>query len=44
MDIDRLCICGQCGFASPVEGNSLTIDEERAKLDLLAETASEFWG
>jgi 5-methyltetrahydropteroyltriglutamate--homocysteine methyltransferase len=44
VDIDRLCISGQCGFASTVEGNSLTIDEERAKLDLLVETASEIWG
>ena len=44
VDIDRLCISGQCGFASTVEGNALTIDEERAKLDLLAETASEIWG
>ena len=44
VDIDRLCISGQCGFASTVEGNSLTIDEERAKLDLLVETAGEIWG
>ena len=44
VDIDRLCISGQCGFASTVEGNALTIDEERAKLDLLVETASEIWG
>ncbi len=44
VDIDQLCISGQCGFASTVEGNALTIDEERAKLDLLVETASEIWG
>ena len=44
VDIDRLCISGQCGFASTVEGNELTIDQERAKLDLLVETASEIWG
>jgi 5-methyltetrahydropteroyltriglutamate--homocysteine methyltransferase len=44
VDIDRLCISGQCGFASTVEGNELTIDQERAKLDLLAETAGEIWG
>ena len=44
VDIGRLCISGQCGFASTVEGNALTIDEERAKLDLLVETASEIWG
>ena len=44
VDIDRLCISGQCGFASTVEGNELTIDQEKAKLDLLVETASEIWG
>ena len=44
VDIDRLCISGQCGFASTVEGNELTIDQEKAKLDLLVETAAEIWG
>jgi 5-methyltetrahydropteroyltriglutamate--homocysteine methyltransferase len=44
VDIDRLCLSPQCGFASTVEGNALTIDQERAKLELLAETASEVWG
>jgi 5-methyltetrahydropteroyltriglutamate--homocysteine methyltransferase len=44
VDIDRLCLSGQCGFASTVEGNSLTIDEERAKLDLIVEVAGEVWG
>jgi 5-methyltetrahydropteroyltriglutamate--homocysteine methyltransferase len=44
VDIDRLCLSGQCGFASTVEGNSLTIDEERAKLELIAATAEEIWG
>ena len=44
VDADRLCVSGQCGFASTVEGNALTIDEERAKLELLVETAQEVWG
>jgi 5-methyltetrahydropteroyltriglutamate--homocysteine methyltransferase len=44
VDLDRLCISGQCGFVSTVEGNALTIDEERAKLELLVETAAEVWG
>ncbi|HXC84849.1 MAG TPA: 5-methyltetrahydropteroyltriglutamate--homocysteine S-methyltransferase [Trebonia sp.] len=44
VDIDRLCLSGQCGFASTVEGNSLTIDSERAKLELIVETAEEIWG
>ncbi len=44
VDGDRLCLSGQCGFASTVEGNSLTIDEERAKLELIATVAAEIWG
>ena len=44
VDLDRLCISGQCGFASTVEGNALTIDQERAKLELLVETAADVWG
>jgi 5-methyltetrahydropteroyltriglutamate--homocysteine methyltransferase len=44
VDIERLCLSGQCGFASTVEGNSLTLDEERAKLDLLVAVADEIWG
>lgn len=44
VDADRLCLSGQCGFASTVEGNALTIDQERAKLELLVETAAQVWG
>jgi 5-methyltetrahydropteroyltriglutamate--homocysteine methyltransferase len=44
VDIDRLCLSPQCGFASTVEGNALTIDEERAKLELVVETAAQIWG
>jgi 5-methyltetrahydropteroyltriglutamate--homocysteine methyltransferase len=44
VDLERLCISGQCGFASTVEGNALTIDEERTKLELLVETARDVWG
>ncbi len=44
VDPDQLCISGQCGFSSTEEGNKLTIDEERAKLELLVEVADEVWG
>ncbi len=44
VDIDRLCLSGQCGFASTVEGNALTIDDERAKLELIVSVAEEVWG
>jgi 5-methyltetrahydropteroyltriglutamate--homocysteine methyltransferase len=42
--LEQLCLSPQCGFASTVEGNSLTYDEEVAKLALIVETADEVWG
>jgi 5-methyltetrahydropteroyltriglutamate--homocysteine methyltransferase len=42
--LDQLCLSGQCGFSSTVEGNSLTLDEEIAKLQLVVETARDVWG
>jgi 5-methyltetrahydropteroyltriglutamate--homocysteine methyltransferase len=41
---DQLCLSGQCGFSSTVEGNALTHDQQLAKLRLIVETASEIWG
>jgi 5-methyltetrahydropteroyltriglutamate--homocysteine methyltransferase len=42
--IDQLALSPQCGFASRVEGNELTVDDERAKLRLVVETAADVWG
>ncbi|GAB2486914.1 uroporphyrinogen decarboxylase/cobalamine-independent methonine synthase family protein [Jatrophihabitans fulvus] len=42
--LDQLCLSPQCGFSSTVEGNDLTIDDEKRKLALIVETASEVWG
>jgi 5-methyltetrahydropteroyltriglutamate--homocysteine methyltransferase len=44
VDIDQLCLSGQCGFSSTEEGNKLTIDEERAKLELIVSVAEDVWG
>jgi 5-methyltetrahydropteroyltriglutamate--homocysteine methyltransferase len=44
VSIDQLCISPQCGFASTIEGNDLTMDQQRAKLQLVVETAQEVWG
>ncbi|MGZ4170929.1 MAG: 5-methyltetrahydropteroyltriglutamate--homocysteine S-methyltransferase [Solirubrobacteraceae bacterium] len=44
VDVDQLCLSPQCGFSSTEEGNRLTIDEERAKLELIVEVAEEIWG
>jgi 5-methyltetrahydropteroyltriglutamate--homocysteine methyltransferase len=42
--VEQLCISGQCGFSSTVEGNALTPEQEVAKLRLIVETAAEVWG
>ncbi|MBM3528033.1 MAG: 5-methyltetrahydropteroyltriglutamate--homocysteine S-methyltransferase [Alphaproteobacteria bacterium] len=44
VDIDQLALSGQCGFASTEEGNTLTEDEQWAKLKLIVEVADEVWG
>jgi 5-methyltetrahydropteroyltriglutamate--homocysteine methyltransferase len=42
--LDRLALSPQCGFASTLTGNRLTIDDEKRKLALVVETAQEVWG
>jgi 5-methyltetrahydropteroyltriglutamate--homocysteine methyltransferase len=42
--LEQLCLSPQCGFSSTVEGNTLTYDEQVAKLSLIVETAREVWG
>ena len=41
---ERLALSPQCGFASTIEGNLLTQDDQEAKLRLVADTAREVWG
>ncbi len=43
-DIDQLGIAPQCGFASTEEGNTVTIDDEKRKLELVVKTAEAIWG
>jgi 5-methyltetrahydropteroyltriglutamate--homocysteine methyltransferase len=42
--LDQLCLSPQCGFSSTVDGNALTMEEEKAKLRLVVDTAREVWG
>ena len=42
--LDQLCLSGQCGFSSTEEGNHLTIDDQKRKLELIVEVANEVWG
>jgi 5-methyltetrahydropteroyltriglutamate--homocysteine methyltransferase len=44
LPLEQLCLSPQCGFSSTVEGNSLSYDEQVAKLRLIVETAHEVWG
>jgi 5-methyltetrahydropteroyltriglutamate--homocysteine methyltransferase len=44
VDPQQLCLSPQCGFSSTEEGNKLTIDEERAKLELIVGVAEDVWG
>jgi 5-methyltetrahydropteroyltriglutamate--homocysteine methyltransferase len=41
--LENLALSPQCGFASTMEGNLLTEDEQWSKLSLVAETAREIW-
>ena len=41
--LDQICLSPQCGFSSTVDGNSLTWDEQVAKLRLVVEVAQEVW-
>jgi 5-methyltetrahydropteroyltriglutamate--homocysteine methyltransferase len=41
--IEQLCLSGQCGFSSTVEGNVLSQDQQWAKLRLIVEVAEDVW-
>ncbi len=42
--LDRLALSPQCGFASTMAGNRLSADDQRKKLERVAETARLVWG
>ncbi len=42
--LDQLSISPQCGFASTAPGNRISAADQRAKLKLVVEVASEVWG
>jgi 5-methyltetrahydropteroyltriglutamate--homocysteine methyltransferase len=44
LPLEQLALSPQCGFASTEEGNTLTEDEQWAKLRLCVEVAQEVWG
>lgn len=42
--LERLALSPQCGFASTIGGNKLTVDDMKRKLALCVEVATEVWG
>jgi 5-methyltetrahydropteroyltriglutamate--homocysteine methyltransferase len=44
LPLENLTLSPQCGFASTMQGNLITEDEQWAKLRLVAETARRVWG
>ena len=42
--LEQLALSPQCGFESGIGGNTMTIEQEAAKLRLIVETAQEVWG
>lgn len=42
--LERLALSPQCGFATSIVGNSLTMEDEQAKLRTIAEAAHVVWG
>ena len=44
LDLERLALSTQCGFGSNAEGNAITVDAQRAKLELVVQVATDVWG
>jgi 5-methyltetrahydropteroyltriglutamate--homocysteine methyltransferase len=44
VDLARLSLSPQCGFASTVAGNPVTVDDEKAKLAIIVDVARDVWG
>jgi 5-methyltetrahydropteroyltriglutamate--homocysteine methyltransferase len=42
--LEQLALSPQCGFSSTVHGNKIAVEDQRAKLRLVIETAREIWG
>jgi len=42
--IEQLALSPQCGFASTVHGNDITVEQQAEKIRLVVEVAQEVWG
>jgi 5-methyltetrahydropteroyltriglutamate--homocysteine methyltransferase len=41
---ERLALSTQCGFASTLEGNRVSVEDQRRKLELVVQVAGDVWG
>lgn len=41
--LQRVCVSPQCGFASHMEGNLVTRDDMKKKMQLVVELAKSIW-
>lgn len=41
--LERLAISPQCGFASSIIGNNISLEDQRCKLELVTKTADALW-
>ena len=44
VSMERLGISPQCGFASSIVGNRISLEDQRRKLELVVNTARVVWG
>ncbi len=44
LPLERLALSPQCGFASTMEGNHVSFEDQRHKLELVGKVAREVWG
>jgi 5-methyltetrahydropteroyltriglutamate--homocysteine methyltransferase len=42
--MERLGLSPQCGFASSIIGNKISVEDQRRKLELIVKTAQALWG
>ena len=43
MPLERLAVSPQCGFATSVIGNAVSVEDEEYKLRTIAQTAERMW-
>jgi 5-methyltetrahydropteroyltriglutamate--homocysteine methyltransferase len=42
--LERLALSPQCGFASTMEGNRISYEQQKRKLELVGRVAATVWG